>query len=66
MPDITMCRGKNCPDKNTCYRFTAMPDKYWQSYFVEIPFERYGKCYHYLRDIRTESEDPCILEAVEK
>jgi hypothetical protein len=32
MPDITMCKNKLCPSKNTCYRFTAPPDTLWQSY----------------------------------
>lgn len=32
MSDISMCYAKNCKDKNKCYRFTAIPDKYWQSY----------------------------------
>ena len=43
MSDITMCRGKNnlgeCRKENFCYRFTATPDKYAQSYFVTAPFK---------------------------
>lgn len=31
MPDITMCTG-NCPISDYCYRFTATPDRYGQSY----------------------------------
>ena len=31
MPDITMCIG-NCPVSNYCYRHTATPNSYWQSY----------------------------------
>lgn len=34
MPDITMCMGTGCPLKDKCYRYTAKPDEYWQSYFV--------------------------------
>jgi len=42
MPDITMCTGKNvnnitCPRKDTCYRYTATPSQYRQSYFVTAP-----------------------------
>lgn len=37
MADITMCNGGNCPNKLTCYRFTATPNPYWQSYFVGYP-----------------------------
>ncbi len=36
MPDITMCHGKECPFKETCYRFTAESDNP-QSYFLSIP-----------------------------
>ena len=32
MPDITMCLGNDCPIKETCYRFTAIPTPHWQSY----------------------------------
>jgi len=57
MPDITMCMGNKCPEKKTCYRCTATPDKYWQSYFSEVPFEKYGKCDHYMPDWRVVKED---------
>ena len=45
-PDITMCSGEGCPVKEKCYRFTAKPNEYRQSYFVEPPI-RDGKCDHY-------------------
>ena len=32
MPDISMCQNKSCPKKCMCYRFTAKPSEYWQSY----------------------------------
>ena len=32
MPDISMCSGKNCPIALHCYRYTATPSKYGQSY----------------------------------
>lgn len=42
MPDITMCENKKCPLRNKCYRATATPDPYWQSFCV---FEyKGGKC----------------------
>jgi len=43
MPDITMCPGTNCPQKEKCYRFTAKPSEYMQSYFMEAPIKD-GKC----------------------
>lgn len=38
MPDVTMCLGKDCPLKETCYRYKAKPDEY-QYYFMEAPFK---------------------------
>ena len=29
-----MCEGKGCEVKNTCYRFTAKPSKFMQSYVM--------------------------------
>ena len=49
MADITMCKGTNCPQKETCYRFTAKPNEYRQSYFMEAPI-KYGKCEMYWGD----------------
>jgi hypothetical protein len=46
MPDITMCEGKNCPIKENCYRYTAKPNEYRQSYFVTPPYQD-GKCEHF-------------------
>jgi hypothetical protein len=43
MADITKCKGEGCPVKENCYRFTALADEYYQSYFVESPFKD-GKC----------------------
>ena len=49
MPDITMCVGTDCPQKETCYRFTAKPNEYWQSYF-SVPPIKDGKCEYYWAD----------------
>lgn len=32
MADITMCQNKECPLSKNCYRFTAKPNDYSQSY----------------------------------
>jgi hypothetical protein len=42
-PDITMCPGTNCPQREKCYRFTAKPSEYMQSYFMKAPIKD-GKC----------------------
>lgn len=31
-PDISMCDNKSCPLNSKCYRFTAKPNKFYQSY----------------------------------
>lgn len=37
MPDITMCKGDGCSAAENCYRYRAIPNRFWQSYFVESP-----------------------------
>jgi len=37
MPDITMCKGDNCPLKDQCFRYTAKPSEY-QSYLPKEPY----------------------------
>ena len=32
MPDISMCNNALCPSKDYCYRFTAKPSEFRQSY----------------------------------
>ena len=49
MPDITMCPGTDCPQKEKCYRFTAKPSEYMQSYFMKPPIKD-GKCDMYWGD----------------
>jgi hypothetical protein len=38
MPDISMCKGEDCPLKETCYRYTAESSDY-QAYFTEVPYD---------------------------
>ena len=48
MPDICMCSGKDCPKKDSCYRHTAEPHPYRQSYFMNPPMDKETKeCEHY-------------------
>lgn len=53
MPDITMCKDKKCPDNESCYRYTARPNPYRQSYFSMTPRKLNTKtnestCEHYV------------------
>ena len=38
MPDITMCSGVGCDNRETCYRAMATPGTY-QSYFFAPPLK---------------------------
>jgi len=46
MADITMCKGSGCRARNHCYRFTATPHEYRQSWFVQTPGSD-KKCEYY-------------------
>jgi hypothetical protein len=37
MADITMCMGVDCFFRKTCYRYQAIPNEFWQSYFENSP-----------------------------
>ena len=45
-PDITMCQDTKCPKRKKCYRFTAKPDEYRQSYFSNTP-RKNSKCEYF-------------------
>lgn len=50
MPDISMCNGGKCPEKNDCYRYRAKPGS-WQSWFGTPPWEGPGTCCGYFMKI---------------
>jgi hypothetical protein len=51
--DVTMCKGTSCPLKDTCYRFTAPANEYWQSFFTDVPFDKDTEfCDHFWEDTR--------------
>ena len=39
MADISMCTNHECSLKDTCYRYLAKPNKYWQSYIKAEPVD---------------------------
>lgn len=50
MADITKCEGKNCPLKESCYRYTAKDNEYRQSYFIKTPYSFLNKkCDEYMK-----------------
>lgn len=52
MPDMAMCKGDGCPDKDFCYRVTAMSDGERQSWLAIPPYladqELDRKCHLYV------------------
>lgn len=48
MPDISMCKGDGCTIKDTCYRFTATPSKWRQSYFTNPPIKEDSTCDYFM------------------
>jgi hypothetical protein len=48
MPDLTMCENKDCPLKETCYRYIAHPDII-QSYGEFHPDSGSNTCEHYMQ-----------------
>ncbi len=48
MADISMCEGKDCNLRETCYRFTAKPSEY-QSYFTPTLIKNNG-CEYYINN----------------
>lgn len=66
MPDVTMCAGTNCLEKEKCHRFTATPDTY-QSYFMDTPWNPKTKaCEYFWNTEPTEEELETAKEAQRK
>lgn len=65
MPDIAMCEGKFCKKRNTCYRFTATPSLYRQSYIVVGKKEQQGDCSYYFPNQKEPVEPGNVSNIVE-
>lgn len=50
MPDISLCRNTNCPLRKNCYRFTAKPDEFIQSYSNFTYNAITQSCHHFMQD----------------
>lgn len=56
MPDITLCTSEDCPLKELCFRWTAKPSEYLQSYadfkynIIEIGKQTNVGCDYFLED----------------
>ncbi len=47
MPDISLCQNYSCPLKEKCYRFTAKPSEFRQSYGM-FEYED-GNCDYFMK-----------------
>jgi len=47
MPDITMCPGAGCSEKDRCFRATAIPNER-QAYFTILPLSPDDSCDYYI------------------
>jgi len=56
MPDISMCSSNTCPLKESCYRFTATPSPFRQSYGGFKYDEVTKECKHYWNDVEYKRE----------
>jgi hypothetical protein len=46
MPDIAMCSGEGCPQKDKCHRHTAKASDY-QSFFMNPPMKEDESCEYF-------------------
>jgi hypothetical protein len=46
MPDIAMCSGEGCPQKDKCHRHTAKASDY-QSFFMNPPMKEDETCEYF-------------------
>lgn len=60
MPDISMCKGGGCELKELCYRYTAEPNPYRQTYFGCPPYKKKmggSSCEYYWPNRKYELEE---------
>ena len=54
MTDISKCTGDACDKKDTCYRYLAPDNPYYQSYILaEDTIDKDGCCKYYIASKRT-------------
>ena len=62
MPDISMCNNTKCNRRLTCYRFTAKPNPFMQSYSAFKP-DADGKCDAYWNTTGDAYDDDTVGDA---
>ena len=62
MPDIAMCKGDKCPKKEQCYRYTAKPSEYLQTYFTNPPYKLdWSQCDYFWSNGREQNDSGDLL-----
>lgn len=56
MPDISLCRNTTCPLREKCYRATAIPNEYGQSYTI-FNLNEDGTCNWFLENKGYEKDE---------
>jgi len=51
MPDFSMCRGGDCPLRDTCLRHCAVPHPHWQSYFLNVLYDKETESCNYYAEV---------------
>lgn len=64
MPDISICTNKACPSKEYCYRFTAKPSEFRQSYADFTCEEDEINCSHFYPNGKNSTK--CKLDGVKR
>lgn len=55
MPDISKCWGKDCTKRANCYRYRAISNPEWQSFYRDSPINiETQECDEYLHIINPE------------
>lgn len=65
MPDISMCRNKECDLRLRCYRYRAKPNEFRQAYGTFYPIQ--GKCNYFwpVKEATTELTPLYKIKAME-
>jgi hypothetical protein len=56
MPDISLCLNEDCKLKMKCYRYTATPNEWRQSYTFFKP-DSENSCQYFLPQTKTQIND---------
>jgi hypothetical protein len=61
MPDISLCENNTCPSRKSCYRYTATPNPYRQTYGLFDVEKGKDKCSSYWNNEASTKNDSSRL-----